>query len=352
MADIAIQPVWQVLDGNGNPYPGAKATFYVSGTTTPLTVYTDVGLTVAHAVPVVANGNGVLPAIYFGGTAAKVVLTTSTGAAIGTVDPLPRSSATATGAAQISFAATAELPFLNVQDAIEGVQDNLDGSSSVYSKLLLAETTASAWLTRLDPSLNSLAGLSLVAGDVLYATAADTLQRLGIGTAGQLLRVNSGATAPEWAAHLTLSTSVATTSGTSIDFTTGIPASATRVTVMLAGVSTNGTANLLVQLGNGSFVTTGYTSSAHTSTNAPQSSTAGMLLTGGVSAALAYSPILTLIRITGNQWLGGLSGHAGANGALYGGGLISLGGALDRIRLTTTNGTDTFDAGAVNILVE
>lgn len=37
------------------------------------------------------------------------------------------------------------------------------------------------------------------AGDLLYGSAADTLTRLGIGTAGQILRVNSGATAPEWA---------------------------------------------------------------------------------------------------------------------------------------------------------
>lgn len=37
------------------------------------------------------------------------------------------------------------------------------------------------------------------AGDLIYGTAADTVARLGIGTAGQVLQVNSGATAPEWA---------------------------------------------------------------------------------------------------------------------------------------------------------
>lgn len=36
------------------------------------------------------------------------------------------------------------------------------------------------------------------AGDLIYGTAADTVARLGIGTAGQVLKVNSGATAPEW----------------------------------------------------------------------------------------------------------------------------------------------------------
>jgi hypothetical protein len=37
------------------------------------------------------------------------------------------------------------------------------------------------------------------AGDLIYGSAADTAARLAIGTAGQVLQVNSGATAPEWA---------------------------------------------------------------------------------------------------------------------------------------------------------
>lgn len=41
------------------------------------------------------------------------------------------------------------------------------------------------------------------AGDLIYATANDTVARLGIGTAGQVLQVNSGATAPEWATPAT-----------------------------------------------------------------------------------------------------------------------------------------------------
>jgi hypothetical protein len=45
---------------------------------------------------------------------------------------------------------------------------------------------------------NSSTDLITTAGDLLYGTAADTVARLGIGTAGQVLKVNSGATAPEW----------------------------------------------------------------------------------------------------------------------------------------------------------
>jgi hypothetical protein len=33
-------------------------------------------------------------------------------------------------------------------------------------------------------------------------------------------------------------------------------------------------------------------------------------------------------------------------------GLVTLGGAMDRVRITSTNGTDTFDGGTVNIMYE
>lgn len=65
-------------------------------------------------------------------------------------------------------------------------------------------------------TLTSLEGLSLVAGDILYATAADTLTRLAKGTALQQLRINAGATAPEWAtssAGQTLVTHIVAASG-------------------------------------------------------------------------------------------------------------------------------------------
>lgn len=48
------------------------------------------------------------------------------------------------------------------------------------------------------PTIVSLEGLTLAAGDILYATGADTLVKLAKGTASQILRMNTGATAPEW----------------------------------------------------------------------------------------------------------------------------------------------------------
>jgi hypothetical protein len=152
-----------------------------------------------------------------------------------------------------------------------------------------------------------------------------------------------------------LGTAVASTSGTSIDFTS-IPSWVKRVTVMFSGVSTNGSSNLLVQIGAGSFTTSGYVSQATqtSASNNTASSTAGFIATGAFAANITYSGHAVITNITGNTWvesnvLGGQSGFANNN---YGAGNVALGGTLDRVRITTTGGTDTFDAGSINILYE
>ena len=65
-----------------------------------------------------------------------------------------------------------------------------------------SEATVKARLDALDTTVAAKVPASLVdaAGDLIYATAADTVARLPLGTASQVLTVNSGATAPEWAA--------------------------------------------------------------------------------------------------------------------------------------------------------
>jgi hypothetical protein len=47
---------------------------------------------------------------------------------------------------------------------------------------------------------NDMATTIAAAGDLIYGTANDAYAALSLGTAGQLLKVNSGATAPEWGA--------------------------------------------------------------------------------------------------------------------------------------------------------
>lgn len=146
-------------------------------------------------------------------------------------------------------------------------------------------------------------------------------------------------------------TAQASTSGTSIDFT-GIPSTAKRITVMFNGMSTSGTSNPLIQLGSGSVTTSGYTSRgsyiAGTSvSDAPYTTGFGIL---GATASNTYTGHLIVTNISGNNWV--CSAVIGTAATWFTTGSISLAGVLDRVRITTVNGTDTFDAGSINILYE
>lgn len=52
----------------------------------------------------------------------------------------------------------------------------------------------------LNTYFNALGSVAVVAGDLLYGSGTGTLGRLAKGTAAQVLKMNAGATAPEWAA--------------------------------------------------------------------------------------------------------------------------------------------------------
>ena len=153
-----------------------------------------------------------------------------------------------------------------------------------------------------------------------------------------------------------VSATAQTASSTAVDFT-GIPSWVKRITVMFSGVSTNGTSNLQLQIGSGSFTTSGYVSRiASITSNTSYSgtnTTSGYGLATPVTAAGNYSGNITITNITGNTWVEShtLADTAGTT-SYFGGGSIALSGTLDRIRITTVNGTDTFDAGTINLLYE
>ena len=157
--------------------------------------------------------------------------------------------------------------------------------------------------------------------------------------------------------QLVSGTAVASTSGTSIDFT-GIPSWVKRITVMFNGVSTNGTSALIVQIGAGSVTTTGYVSG--TTGGYSGNTISGAAFTTGFStqnanvAANNNYATVTIANISGNTWYytSVLCGITSQNANMVGGGSITLGGTLDQIRITTVNGTDTFDAGSINIQYE
>jgi hypothetical protein len=153
-------------------------------------------------------------------------------------------------------------------------------------------------------------------------------------------------------------TVVASTSGTSIDFT--IPTGASRITVMFSEVSTNGTSAPIIQLGDsGGVEITGYTGSASTSSGVSTVSFAfttgfGLIGTSSTAATLfSGSVTITALNTSTNLWAcSGVIGYSNVAATTQVGGSKALSATLDRIRITTFAGVDTFDAGSINILYE
>jgi len=155
------------------------------------------------------------------------------------------------------------------------------------------------------------------------------------------------------ASSVVAGTSVASTSGTSIDYTS-IPSWVKRITVNLSGVSTNGSSNLQCQIGAGSVTTSGYLSSTAYILGAGSNAfTTGFGIAAGIGAGSILHGSFTITLIGSNLWVDSGTVAATNSPNIWSmAGSITLGGTLDRVRLTTVNGTDTFDAGSVNILYE
>ena len=171
--------------------------------------------------------------------------------------------------------------------------------------------------------------------------------------ASSKIKTVSGVAVAAASGGITLGTPVASTSGTSIDFT-GITAGAKRITAMLNGTSINSTSRILIQLGDaGGFENTGYISSA-TNVASNISSTAGFIVTVAADAALTYSGRITFSLENSSSFTWASSGALAVdNGSTsISGGAKSLSAELTQIRFTTVSGTDTFDAGEINISYE
>lgn len=156
---------------------------------------------------------------------------------------------------------------------------------------------------------------------------------------------------------ITAATAQASTSGTSIDFTS-IPSWVKRVTVMFNGVSLSGSAYIRIQAGvSGTPTTTGY--SSYSSLIAAASAVNSIASTSGIdlfgtNASYTISGALRFQNVTGNVWVieGVTSSPVSGTYTQMSAGSITLSGTLGMIRITTSNGTDTFDAGSINILYE
>jgi hypothetical protein len=162
-------------------------------------------------------------------------------------------------------------------------------------------------------------------------------------------------TVPGTGSQLVSGTSQASTSGTSIDFTS-IPSWVKRITVMFSGVSTNGASAILIQLGDsGGIEATGYIGCGSTITSAGAAGSTAYTTGFGlrkVNAVDTRGGAVTISTLGSNAWTAyGVSNPDGSS-LDFVAGYKTLSDTLTQVRITTVNGTDTFDAGSINILYE
>jgi hypothetical protein len=170
--------------------------------------------------------------------------------------------------------------------------------------------------------------------------------------------MNAGATASAWDSQITMATPQVSTSGTAIDFT-GIPAGVKRITVSLVGVSTNGTDSVILQLGDaGGIEATGYLGAAGTIATsvaaAGNNTTEFVIGPSGTAASVLHGTVtLTLENASSNTWTcSGVTAVSNTGTVVMVAGSKSTSAVLDRVRITSHGGSDTFDAGEINISYE
>lgn len=148
---------------------------------------------------------------------------------------------------------------------------------------------------------------------------------------------------------ITWSGAIATTSGSSAEFTS-IPAGAVELVIAFNGVSLTGADGILLQLGtSGGYVTTGYVAGmglVGATGNAAVARSDGMVVGGGNGAVIVQG-LMNLHRPGGNLWVAGMSAYLSYDSAsATGGGRVTLGSEATRLRLVSAGGSDTFDAGS------
>lgn len=203
-------------------------------------------------------------------------------------------------------------------------------------------------------SLNGTTGI--VTGNI--GTLQVTTGRLANDAVTTVKILDANVTPAKLSQPMTLGAAQATTSGTAIDFTS-IPSWVKRVTVMFNAVSTNGVSPFEIRIGSGSIDSTGYASGAFTPNSINTGSTTGFILTATNYAVAAYAGSITLLLQNSASYIWVSSGvisdtvNPNSNGAgNSSGGVKTLSGVLDRIRITTTGGANTFDNGSINIMYE
>lgn len=339
------------IDANGDPLSGGKLYTYIAGTSTPAATYTNSTAGTPQANPVILNSRGspASPIWLQGGQAYKLVLKDANDVALApdfdNVTGINDPAATATFDQWVLYSGTPT--YISATSfSVAGDQTNTfqigrrvktsNGGGTVYSTITASVYGALTTITVVNDSSVLDAGLSQVSYGLLSVT-------------------NPAVPA---VATLNSKPAQASTSGTSIDFTS-IPSWVKRITITWAGVSTNGASNPLIQIGKSAGVeTSGYLGASYGVTSGVAAAISNYTTGFGVNLApganLAHGVIeIVLMDAATNLWAcsGTLSLSNGPN-MLGLAGTKALSGTLDRVRITTVGGADTFDAGTIGLLYE
>lgn len=364
MADQLAPFVWRALDPNGVQVAAAEATWEVSGTTTPLTVFQNEGLTTPFPSPQVSDSSGVFDQPFIApGTAAKVtVRRPGGGEVLAILDPVPLTSTGGLSAASVSFSPTTAVPADNVQDAI-AVTANGEFRSGIQSTGTSPSVSLDNEATETDQSFRILKdgvlvsrivrddsqGLLLIearnnAGANPKSYAIPDASVAAGANSSMLLR--AGEMDARYKEHRTLAGQGLTgLTGLSI---TDLPANIEQLAISFAGVSIDASDSILVQLGTSSgFVTTGYAGRSTDFIGGYEPTSGFGIIVG--SAASQFSGTMRLTRCSDDRYSQDHGGYLSVlNRNVVGGGLANFLSDVTQLRILTGS-SGTFDNGIVQV---
>ena len=318
----------QYFDANGNPLAGGFVYYYIPGTTTFKNTYQDAALTILNSNPIILDSAG--ECITYGDGSYRQIVTDVNGNLIWDQPTVT--------CATVSYVDSkiAALGTMAVQNA---------SSVTITGGTMNGVTGTNSGMT-VGTATNATNATNLVSGGTIASNVTGVTQSAGDNSTKV---ATTAYVASAVSSLLTIGTIQSSTSGTSIAFT-GLPSGIKRIVVAFNGVSTSGSSPIIVQLGtSGGLTTSGY--SSYVLYNGGGTSATNGLVTTGIGAGDFRYGQMIINSMGSNIWAEDCGYTVGTNGGGGGGG-VTLSGALTQLSITTVNGTDTFDAGLINILYE
>ena len=309
-----------------------------SGTLAVGSVISGTGVTVGTTITAILTGSGGV-GTYTVSASQTVASTTITAGSLTVAGSSVATALTATAVGQVPFS-TDGTSFTPTQKIVQGTAITTTTTSFTGATSGASTTLTASSVTGTIQVGQVIAGTGLTAGTTITAQLTGTTGGAGTYTISPI--------------------STGTVSGTitvvGVDFLS-IPSWVKRVTVMFNGVSTNGTSLKQIQLGDaGGLETTSYLGTSIQLTDGASVNAATITTGFGIRSPFAADTIngaVVIANLTGNTWVaqGALTDSSRAAGYFVGG-AKALSDVLTQVRITTVNGTDTFDAGSINILYE